>query len=83
MCNCQYHVDHRRWARLLGKAPISIGDKRFVESYFERKYHEEADADYDAAVLAGTWPTAVEQLRYALRRAIKIRRERQNEKVRG
>lgn len=83
MCNCQLHVDQRRWERLLSKAPLSIGDKRFVEKYFERKYHEEFDADYDAAVLAGTWPTAVEQLRYALRRAIRMRKEKNNEKVSG
>lgn len=77
MCTCQYHVDQRRWERLLEKAPLSVGDKRFVSAYFERKTCEELDAEVDAAVLSGQWPSAVEQLRFALRKAIKLRRETQ------
>lgn len=79
MCNCKYHEDQRRWERLLAKVPMSIGDKRFVENYFNKKATEELDADVNQAVLSGDWPSSVEQLRAALRKAVKKRRD--NKKI--
>ena len=73
-----YICKQSRWFRKL-KRDARHGSRRAavraVSEVFNNLICAEADNDYYQCILAGTWPTAVEQLEYALEKAKKFRLE--------
>lgn len=70
MCKCRICIDIRRWESILDKHNFSIGEKRFIEDFLDRKHTEGLDADVDSVVLSGTWPGAVNILIDSLGKAM-------------
>lgn len=61
-CECQLCKDIKH-----------LSERGVSEEFMDRWLNEGMDADYNAAILDGSWPHAVERLQHALEKAIKIR----------
>lgn len=67
MCNCGLCISNREiMARINGMTPEY---RAFTEGLLERALHVEFDRDYYQAILQGDWPSSVEILEEALKRA--------------
>lgn len=66
MCDCQFCTDIRH-----------LKNQGVSREFLDRYINESATADFNAAVLDGSWPSAVELLTSALENATK--RREQNE----
>jgi hypothetical protein len=54
---------------------VAPADREFMEGFYEQYCNEGLDANVNQAVLDGSWPSAVEQLEEALRKAKTIREQ--------
>ena len=72
MCDCKYCIENKDIARMVREKDTDSLISKVIELR-ERLEYAELDLNVDEAVLAGKWPSAVEQLERALANAIKIR----------
>ena len=64
-CMCQVCCDHRRWVAALVRDEAS---REAFDEIWERLEAAETDNAVHESIMNGTWPSAEEQLRAALKR---------------
>lgn len=74
MCNCDHCKFSRRANEILELNNISTL-KSFIHELLNLLIQTEADLNYHQAILDGSWPTSVSQLRRALEKAENIHSE--------
>ena len=80
MCDCDYCVRTRKFKEALARVK-NDEDKKLFEHVYHLLGMVESELECAQAVLNGSWPSAVEQLRCALAGAIRIRTERGEELI--
>jgi hypothetical protein len=73
-CGCSFCKNYRQLKSVLKRIPEDK-DKKFVEKIFEEMSNAQDELNFKEAILSGSWPSSVEQLRCFLANAIKIRKE--------
>ena len=70
-CQCQLCKHGQKFYRIIHKLPKK--DKAFMDQFYSAWMCTSEDLEVRNAVMAGTWPSAVEQLEIALKGARAIR----------
>lgn len=70
-CECELCQESKMMHSIVVSLPQH--QARWLTEFYEKHMTISFDANYDAAVLDGSWPTAVEQLTVALTKAKEIR----------
>ena len=75
MCDCNLCKENRLIEYHIEKIPEE--QKNFFEGFIERHYDDALSAEYNKAILDGSWPNAVEILEDALENAKRKRLEKE------
>lgn len=76
-CNCKLCKRDVRWERFLKKYPFTKKDKEFLDSIYTALHGTELNYEVDEAILDGSWPSAIEQLGRAMKKAEDIKKRRE------
>ena len=78
-CTCKYCEERRAFLIVANTVP-NENDRKWLLNLYDQIDDERFDANYNRAVLDGSWPSAVEQLEQALAKAKEIRERNDNSK---
>lgn len=77
VCNCQFCQDSARLKIVLPLVPEE--HRKWVQDMVEAYWNADEELSYKRAILNGTWPEAVIDLKFALLNAEKIQAQRDKE----
>lgn len=72
-CQCRWCLQYKKFKAFKEKYNFSDDDKKFIDDLYDELNYANADLEYKECILAGRWPSAVEQLTAALKQAKTIR----------
>ena len=74
-CNCSVCKQHAKWYRLMKKYDFTKADRAFLEHIYATLDCVELDNEVHDAVMDGSWPSAEERLREALKKSMEYKKE--------
>ena len=66
-CHCEFCKESKRMRRIVSQLPED--DAKWLTEFYNKHLNICMDANYNACVLDGSWPSSVSQLTKALKRA--------------
>lgn len=58
-CTCKLCVEHKRFFQIIDTIP-SADDREWIKTVYEQIDDERQDANYNQAIIDGSWPSADE-----------------------
>ena len=75
-CNCASCQEGRRFMEIVAK--LQAEDKEWMTEFYNLHLNIAEDLSYRECIMTGEWPSAVEQLTFALEQAKKKREEKKS-----